>query len=168
MSDFLSRLDFNAAKGAIHDGARRYLMMRHDVLMGAIARLSPDMRAEMLSALAQSAMANGGESIAAYARESGIDRLIDVTCSGAAALGWGKWHIAQRAEQLQLTVQNSPFAQGHLANTPTSDHAVCAPIKGIFESVASQVLGKTADVTEVECVACGAAACRFVATPSHP
>lgn len=167
MNDFLSRLDFNTDSGAILDGARRYFMMRHDVLMDAIAHLSPAARQEMLAALAQSAAANGGESIAAYARESGIERLIDVTCAGAAALGWGTWRMTQHDGQLQLTVWNSPFAQAYLAAATTEGEAVCAPINGIFASVATQVLGSAVRVTEVECVAHGAQACCFVATASN-
>ncbi|WP_051517004.1 V4R domain-containing protein [Herbaspirillum sp. RV1423] len=168
MNGFLSRFDFDSAGGAIRDGDRRYLMMRHDVLMGAIAHLSAGARQEVLAALVQSAAINGGRSIAAYASESGIERLIEVTCSGAAALGWGVWAMQHRDGQLQLTVQDSPFASGYIAAAATADDAVCAPISGIFASVASQVLGKPASVTEVECRAHGAPTCRFVAaTASH-
>jgi predicted hydrocarbon binding protein len=166
MNAFVARLHFDTDVGAIHDGPRRYLMMRHDVLMGALARLDSALLATVLQAFTASTRQHGGDSIAAYAREQGLDRLLDITCNGAAALGWGTWHMVHQAgEALELTVHNSPFAAGAAgASVP-----MCAPIAGILHSVAEQVLGRTIHVTEVTCAANhpdGHHACHFVARPA--
>jgi len=172
MNDLIARLHFDTNAGAIHDGPRRYLMMRNDVLMGALAQLDPDLLPTVLHAFAAAAQQHGGDSIAAYAREQGLARLMDVTCSSAAALGWGAWQMEHRnaaddtAPSLHLNVDNSPFAAGLAGPMSTP---VCAPITGILRSVAEQILGRAVTVTETDCAATrsdGKHHCRFEAHPA--
>ena len=54
-----ARLRWDAADGSIHDGPRRYLMMRPDVLMGTLARLPDPVRAQVQDAFADSVAAHG-------------------------------------------------------------------------------------------------------------
>jgi predicted hydrocarbon binding protein len=155
------RLRWSAADGAIHDGPRRYLMMRPDVLMGVLRRLPADERARVAEAFADAVADHGVDSIRAYFRQVGEDpsALLASTKRAAADLGWGAWRFEPSAGRLGLSVQGSPFAQGFGA----SDAPVCAPIRGMLRAVAGVAAGVDADVREVRCVACGDPRCEFEA-----
>ena len=132
--------------GALHDGPRRYLMMRTDVLMGTLLRLTPEAQADWLRAWAASTREHGAASLQAYAAVSGAEAaamsgadaaamsgadaavmsgadaaaLADSTLQAAADLGWGRWTIEPLDEGLQLQVHGSPFVQGWRAAQPVS------------------------------------------------
>ena len=159
MNAFWERLRLDEASGAIYDGDRRYLMMRPDVLMGLLHALPPREQAMVLIALAASAREQGGRSVSAYQHEGGNRQLQQTMIDGAAALGWGKWRIAEHDEGMQLEVDNSPFAHGY----GPAGHPVCAPIAGIFESLAEKLLCQKVTVEELDCAAQHGGSCRFVA-----
>lgn len=148
-------------EGTIHDGPRRYLMMRPDVLMGAIRRMPPELRTQALAAFAESVAANGIDSVRAYFRQVGEDpsALLAATVAAAADLGWGAWTFAPGRNRLALSVGASPFAAGH----GPSDAPVCAPIAGMLLAVATVATGIDGDAVETACVACGAPRCEFEA-----
>jgi hypothetical protein len=155
------RLAFDAERGEIRDQARRYLLLRPDVLMGMLLRLDPPARQAALDAFAASVAQHGRDSVLAYLDRLGGDRarLLDVMQDAAADLGWGRWRFEPAARVLTLTVDNSPFASGFGA----SQHPVCAPIAGMLQAVAG-ILFET-DVASVErtCAAAGAGLCVFEA-----
>jgi len=155
------RLRWTPDDGAIHDGPRRYLMMRPDVLMGVPRRLPEPMRTAVLAAFAESVAEQGIDSIRAYFRQVGEDppALLAATAAAAADLGWGAWRFTPGRVHLSLAVEGSPFAAGHgPAETP-----VCAPITGLLRAVATVATGIDVDVVELRCVACGAPRCEFEA-----
>jgi predicted hydrocarbon binding protein len=156
-----SRLSWTPDDGAIRDGPRRYLMLRPDVLMGALRRLPPEARAQAMAAFADSVAEHGADSIRAYFRQVGEDpaALLAATVGAAADLGWGAWRFEPRRERLGLAVDASPFAAGFGA----SDAPVCAPIAGMLRAVATVSTGIDCEVAELRCVACGAARCEFEA-----
>lgn len=156
-----ARLRWSAPDGAIHDGPRRYLMIRPDVLMGVLRRLPVDERARAVEAFADSVAEHGVDSIRAYFRQVGEDpsALLASTVRAAADLGWGAWRFETGSGRLALAVDGSPFAQGF----GPSDEPVCAPIRGMLRAVAGVGAGVGADVREVRCVACGAPRCEFEA-----
>ena len=147
--------------GAVHDGPRRYLLMRPDVLMGLLRRLPDAARAQALAAFADSVADSGVDSIRAYFRQVGEDpsALLTTTVAAAADLGWGAWRFEPGRARLGLTVEGSQFAAGH----GPADAPVCAPIAGMLRAVASVSTGIDVDVAETRCVACGAARCEFEA-----
>lgn len=179
MPGLRERLIWDAGAGALHDGPRRYLMMRPDVLMGAIHRLDGAAQAAMLDALAASVCEHGADSLRAYAEQSSGDAgaLMAATAQAAADLGWGHWTLQAlrrderepqagdlQERELHLTVRHSPFADGwRKAAGKQATRPVCPPIRGMFEALAAQVLKAPAHVTECECNAQGAASCIFVA-----
>jgi hypothetical protein len=159
--------------GAVYDGARRYLLMRPDALMGALVRLADDaVRQQWLDAVTDSVREHGGQSLRSYAAAPVTDAqdLVDRTADAAADLGWGQWKVesapGRGGETMWLlTVESSPFAAGWLtaATGASAPQPVCAPITGIFSALAEQVLGGAVEVRESRCAAQGAAACRFEA-----
>jgi len=129
MGALRQRLDWSE-DGALHDGPRRYLMMRTDVLMGSLLRLSPQARCDWLQAWAASTQEHGGGSLQAYAAMSGADAatLVDSTVQAAADLGWGRWHIEPLDDGLRLQVHGSPFVQGWRAAQAASPPAAAAAL----------------------------------------
>lgn len=160
MSAIVRRLVFDTAAGEIRDGQRRYVLIRPDVLMGALHELDGTTRQRVLEALAASSERNGGRSVHAYARIDRGTALLDTMCETAAGLGWGKWHMTLGPDRLDLTVHNSPFAQGH----GKAARPVCAPIAGMLGSVAATLFEGPVLVEEIGCAAHAASpVCRFVA-----
>jgi hypothetical protein len=164
MSAFWNRIQADTTAGTIFDGDRRYLMMRPDVLMGMLHELAPGTREAVLEALAESARKNGGRSVSAY-REAGGGALLQQTMiDGAAAFGWGSWRIDSTPHTTRLEVENSPFAAGY----GQSALPVCAPIKGIFQSLAQALMGAEVEVVETHCAAQHGGSCRFTARLGGP
>lgn len=139
-----------------------YVTLRADTLMGMFRRLPQPLRAQALAALADSTAEHGGDSARRYleggaASAAALLAKIEQTAAG---LGWGTWRFGERgATHLALEVTGSPFAEGHGA----SADAVCAPVTGMLRAVAELALGGACEAREIECRACGAAACRFEA-----
>lgn len=155
------RLRWGEAAGRLADGPRRYLLMRPDVLMGALRRLPPGVREQALEAFADSVAEQGIDSIRAYFREVHEDpsALLRATERAAADLGWGVWRFRPAPGSLGLEVAGSPFAEGHgPAGSP-----VCAPLRGMLRAVAEVGSGAPATVVEAQCAACGAPTCVFEA-----
>ncbi|MFN0186422.1 MAG: hypothetical protein ACKVQR_21625 [Aquabacterium sp.] len=186
MTTLRERLVFDTAQGAVRDGDRRYLLMRADVLMGALRALEPAARGAMLAAMADVVRYHGGRSLDAYAEAAPGDpqALIDATLAAAADLGWGRWMLQADADGLHLVVQHSPFAAGWLMvdgdaganagaladvsmDAATPAVAVCAPITGMLRALATRVRpappGARLVVQESSCMAAGADCCRFEA-----
>lgn len=148
MGALAGRLVFDDASGEVRDGPRRYVLMRADVLMGALARLPVEVRAAMLAALADSVRDNGADSVRAYLAQArgDVDALLSAMPTAAADLGWGAWRFetspsmsmgtpvhaheaAGRAPRpvLSLVVRNSPFVAGWRADGRTA--ASGAPVR---------------------------------------
>jgi predicted hydrocarbon binding protein len=158
MANLTERLD--RREGGIYDGDTRYVMLRADVLMLALAQMG-ESGFETLA----DAVAKGGKSAGRY-RSFGIAdplKLLQMLEETAGHLGWGRWSLARpRETTLRLTVTNSPFVHGH----GPSDHPVCSPIVGMLRSAGALALtgAGTLHAEETECAAVtGGDACRFVA-----
>jgi len=149
-------LKHDAARGELAEGAARYLMIRHDSLMGLFQRLPEPARSEALAVFADSVTEHGGRSAESYRAEH-PDRLLPVIAEKASQLGWGIWTFALEGESIVLTVRNSPFAQGF----GPSAQPVCAPIAGMLQAVASMLVGAAAVASESSCAAAGGETCVF-------
>ena len=159
---FADRLVRDAERGEWRDGETRYILLRQDSLMGLFHRLSPSARDEALAALAAAVAEAGGRSAERYRSTTtgGTLALLDVVAETAADLGWGVWTFARPSgDELHLNVANSPFAAGF----GPSPAPVCAAIAGMVGAVATMILGRPAAAKETDCVATGAACCRFIA-----
>jgi predicted hydrocarbon binding protein len=165
-ADFSQRLTFDLANGELRDGGTRYVMLREDSLMGLFKRLPGPARAVAFKAFAASVTENGAHSAARYATEDGgPGELLATIAATAAQLGWGLWHFSlTEAGELQLEVNNSPFAHGYGA----SPEAVCAPITGMLGAVASIVFAAPAQAEENLCASAGGTVCRFSAWLRKP
>lgn len=177
------RLAWDPARGQVCDGPRRYLLMRPDVLMGAVAAMTPAYRASFLEGWAASTCAHGADSLRAYAASVGGDpqALIEATTAAAADLGWGRWAVRLDADSgtLHLAVTDSPFVAGWQAATggAPAPEAVCAPIRGMLQALAMALFDAPVQVTEEACTACAprqgapgslAGACEFIARKVRP
>lgn len=146
----------DAALGELAEGAARYLLIRHDSLMGLFQRLAEPARAEALAAFADSVAEHGGRSAARYRAEN-PENVLTALATKASQLGWGIWQFQREADSIVLTVQNSPFAHGF----GSAQNPVCAPIAGMLRAVASLVLDAEVVASESSCAATGGTACVF-------
>ena len=156
MGTLRSRLQWSDEAGAVHDGPRRYLMMRPDVLMGALAALDRPSRAALLDAWAASTCKHGGASLRAYAQalQGDAQALIDATIAAAADLGWGRWTVDPLPDGLQLQVAHSPFVEGwRAAADGPALQPVCAPVRGMFTALVRALQPGEAIVEETHCAA---------------
>jgi predicted hydrocarbon binding protein len=161
---FRERLEWDAEHGAIIDQTRRYMMIRPDALMGALASLPEPARRTALWSLEASVFEQGCDSARAYAAMGGGgEALLATVTATAPQLGWGVWRVESLPGRIVLTVVNSPFAA---ACPPDMPYPVCMPIQGMLRAVAGMVFGRIARVEEVACAALGAPDCRFVAEPA--
>ncbi len=147
------------ARGALTEGAARYLLIRHDSLMGLFQRLPEPARSDALAAFADSVAEHGGRSAESYRAEN-PERLLPVIAEKAAQLGWGSWTFALEGGSIVLTVRNSPFAHGF----GPSAQPVCAPVAGMLQAVASMLFDAAAMASETSCAATGGEACVFRAS----
>lgn len=180
MSGLRERLQWSTEAGAVADGPRRYLLMRPDVLMGALARLEPGMQETWLQAMTEAARAHGGDSLRSYAATVGgdADALIEATAAAAADLGWGRWQVRRPGtDTLELDVHASPFVAGwQAAGQGTASMPICAPAAGIFSALAALTFpGRDVEVIECRCAAMqpglgkpAEAGCRFIAQARGP
>lgn len=159
MANLTERLE--RREGGLYDGEIRYLMLRADVLMLAIAQLGEAGFEAMADAVAK----GGKHSVTKY-RSFGVTdplKLLQMLEETASHLGWGRWQLARpRETTLRLTVTNSPFVHGH----GPSEHPVCAAVVGMLRATGALVLTGAGSVhaEETECAAVtGGDACRFVA-----
>ncbi len=162
-ASFRERLTFDERHGEWRDGDARYLMIRHDSLMGMFNLLPAATRQAALAAFAESVAKHGHRSAEKYRLHAPApDLLLQVTADTAAQLGWGRWRFDRTADnELRLDVLNSPFAAGH---GPTQE-TVCAAITGMLRALAGLVFKSPADAEEISCAAAGSDLCRFVAHP---
>jgi hypothetical protein len=152
-----SRIRSDVSLGALSDGPVRYVLIRADGLMGAFT--GPGQRVELAS-LCESVYQHGRKSLIQYQKEHGTDPglMIAVVTQMAATLGWGVWHLRRlRADELALSVQNSPFAGA----VGTSEIPVCAPVLGIVRAAGEILMNGAVRAIEHQCAACGADRCEF-------
>ncbi|MEQ9640943.1 MAG: 4-vinyl reductase [Alphaproteobacteria bacterium] len=159
MANLTERLE--RKEGGLYDGEVRYVMLRADVLMLAMAQMGE----AGFEAFADAVAKGGKHSVTKYRSHGVTDplKLLQMLEETASHLGWGRWSLARpRETTLRLTVNHSPFVHGH----GDSETPVCAPIIGMLRATGSLVLNGDGIVhaEESECAAVsGGDACRFVA-----
>ena len=150
-------MNADPARGELREGDARYLLIRGDSLMGMFRRLSEPARSEAFAAFADSVSEHGGRSAERYLSEVDRKKLLGKIEATARQLGWGVWKFERESDSIGLTVENSPFAQGH----GPSAAPVCAAITGMLQAAATLVLGRECRAKELSCAAAGGASCRF-------
>jgi hypothetical protein len=153
-------LESDVDAGRVADGQIRYVVMRADVLMHVGEYLPTDTQEAFLDALESSVLTHARSSFDLYRTRGAAtpEELLDAAVSGAARLGWGRWHFTKPdARELRLTVRNSPFAEG----CGSSAIPVCSPIRGVVRAMLAAGGFPSARVTEIGCAAQGCAECTF-------
>lgn len=166
------RLQFDVENGQVLDEGRRYVLLRADVLMGIFEGLSEGAAKDALMAFRDSVNGYGSASVRAYANPATADpaTLLASVATGAASLGWGRWHFEWGGTTCRLRVFNSPFARAH-----RGPGAACAAIVGMLSAVCSHIWQEPVLASETDCCACKAHSrgpeeviCTFEATRQTP
>lgn len=158
------RLSFDTANGQVMDQARRYLLMRTDVLMGMFDLLPAHIRSQAFDALEKSVAHFGSDSIRAYAAQPEVTQtqLLTTMQQAASSLGWGQWQFTKKPDALELIVNNSPFA----ASSQQSDVCVCHAITGMLKGLANNIWSQEINAQEIFCAnQTGGISCHFKASP---
>ncbi|WP_162792415.1 hypothetical protein [Novosphingobium sp. P6W] len=152
----------------MRDGSVRYMLIRPDALMGAIMRLTPDARDQMLCALHASVLDFGGRSAGNY-NKTATRPLVEVVAETAPDLGWGSWTVTRVADAFRIVVEDSPFAAPFaLEDAANSPNSVCTPITGMLSAVATIMNGSAVTAVETRCAAHhGGTACHFEISLEH-
>lgn len=75
-------------------------------------------------------------------------------------LGFGRLDLARVADG-EVFASSSHFVEGWLAGLEQPGHNVCSFTAGYLQGAIAAVSGEAVTVREIECMACGAPACRF-------
>lgn len=75
-------------------------------------------------------------------------------------LGFGRLDLSRVAEG-EVSASSSHFVEGWLAGLERPQHNVCSFTAGYLQGAVFAVTGESVTVRELECMACGAARCRF-------
>jgi hypothetical protein len=158
------RLHFDTAHGQVLDDARRYVLLRADVLMATFDALPAPQREAALRAFGAAVFTHGSDSLRAYAAQPGGqgDALLTTVQDAAASLGWGRWRLIRDDASLSLQVDNSPFAAAARHGAPA-----CHAIAGMLQGLATALWGEGATAAESACAAQHAGTrCQFIARPA--
>jgi len=148
----------NDGSGVVTLNGARYLLIRPETL----AALQKAVEAALGPRAAECLVAGGraGGARATAALDGTVDERARTLAAMGGAIGWGAFTLERlAADGMVVTVRRSPFAEAY-GPSPTP---VCHLTRGVLESLATAVLGRTARVVESGCAAMGAAECRFEA-----
>jgi predicted hydrocarbon binding protein len=138
----------------------RYLLIRPETLVALQRAVEQALGDGAPACFAAGGRAGGGRAVSELAGTPAerIERLLAM----GSAIGWGEFALETLSpSRLVLTVRRSPFAEAYGA----SRHPVCHLTCGVLESLTAAAFGTPWRVTEAQCLATGAAACRFEAVP---
>jgi predicted hydrocarbon binding protein len=151
----------NDGAGALTLNGARYLLIRPETLAALHKAMELALGPRAGECLAAGGRAGGARATAALSGTT-EERARRLAAMGG-VIGWGEFTLERlTADGLVVTVRRSPFAEAYGA----SREPVCHLTRGVLESLAVATLGRPARVTETQCAAMGAAACRFEARPA--
>jgi len=148
----------NDNAGALTLNGARYLLIRPETLAALQKAVEAALGPRAGECLAAGGRAGGARATAALSGT--VEERARALAAIGGAIGWGQFTLERlAADGLVVTVRRSPFAEAY----GPSAAPVCHLTRGVLESLARATLGRPARVTETECLAMGAAACRFEA-----
>ncbi|MCC6191617.1 MAG: hypothetical protein IT318_21530 [Anaerolineales bacterium] len=167
-NQIVSQLAWSAETGALSFNGVRYLLIRPETLMqwqqGVEAELST-----RAGELAYWGGFRGGQLSGQRYKESlglNVRQAVEFMCRMGGEIGWGRFEIVQLDLQrpaLEVVVHNSAFAQALAGARPGGQlRPVCHLIRGVLGGLLNGLLEVPVRAQESECLAAGAAGCRFV------
>jgi len=146
-------------RGGLTLGGARYLLIRPETLV-AMQKAMQQAVGERAGACVVAGGRAGGARAAASLEGTPEERVRRLLRIGG-EIGWGDFALERLTPAaLAVTVRRSPIAEAYGPSTAP----VCHLIRGVLESLASAVLGRSCEVVETACFATGAPACRFETT----
>lgn len=161
VNEVLQGLTWEPAAGTLDFRGIRYMLVRPETVVVFQRAVAERLGAQAGTLMCAGGKAGGGATAHRLLREGAAPgEVAAVMCRMGTQLGWGAFRILEldpAAGRLEVAVANSAYAWAH----GPSPVPVCHFILGVFAGVAEIALGRPVSAAEVECMACGAPACRF-------
>jgi len=167
-NQIVSQLAWSAETGALSFNAVRYLLIRPETLM----QWQQGVEAELGTRAGDLAYAGGfvgGRLSGQRYKEAlglNVQEAVAFMCQMGGQIGWGRFDLQRldlERQTLEVAVHNSVFAQGYTGlGSEAAPAPVCHLIRGVLGGLLSGLLGVAVRAQESECLAAGAASCRFV------
>ncbi len=130
----------------------RLLLVRPETLVGFLKASGAD------EAAAAGGFEGGRRSAAKFAETLRGRKVVEAMGSMGTDLGWGRFHVVAFDEsRFEVEIEGSAFAE----MWGKSEKPVCHFLRGVLSGVGTVVYG-TGRAKETQCLAAGAATCRFV------
>jgi predicted hydrocarbon binding protein len=147
--------------GVLSYRGARYLLIRPETLAALQRAVEASVGAAAPEFFAAGGRAGGRRAVDQLAGSAVEPERVEDLLAMGSAIGWGEFALETLTpSRLVVTVRRSPFAEAYGAST----RPVCHLTRGVLEALTVTIFGAPTAVTEVECAAMGAAACRFEAT----
>lgn len=162
-NSILDELEYDELSGALKYKEVRYLLIRPETIAGFQKGLREKLGKDSDEAFYQGGFRGGYLSAKTYKEiHNYSDReILDFMMRMGAEIGWGHFRMnvfAPLAKKLQITVENSPFAEAY---GPSPD-GVCHLIRGVLGGMGCYLFSRDCAVTENMCKAKGDDYCMFL------
>jgi predicted hydrocarbon binding protein len=167
-NQIVSQLAWSADAGALSFNGVRYLLIRPETLMQWQQGIEAELGARADDLAYAGGFMGGRLSGQRYKQAFGLNvrEAVEFMCRMGGQIGWGRFEILRLDLQrpaLEVLVHNSAFAQGYAGLRPEGERRpVCHLIRGVLGGLLSGLLEAPVRAQERECLAAGAAGCRFV------
>ena len=161
-NSILDELKYHQSSGALAYKGVRYMLIRPETIVGfqkTIEETSPRAAGD---AIFQGGFRGGYLSAKTYKEIHDFDssQIIEFMMKMGTEIGWGRFAVDEfdpERRTLQVTVENSPFAEAY----GESSEGVCHLIRGVISGLATILFSGNCVASEVECLARGDNYCVF-------
>lgn len=138
-----------------------YILIRPETLIGWQKAVEAMLGTRAAECAAAGGAAGGARAVAAL--EGTPQARVTQLLGAGREIGWGDFALERLTpRELVVTVAGSPFARAYGEATAP----VCHLTRGVLQALAASVLETPTTVEETQCMAAGAARCRFSARPA--
>ncbi len=158
----LDELVYHPSSGSLDYKGVRYLLIRPETIVGFQKAIEEGNPRAVEDALHQGGFLGGFLSAKKYREIHGFNdrRILKFMMKMGGEIGWGRFAVDKfdlEKQVLQVTVENSPFAEAY----GESSGGVCHLLRGVISGLASAVFDSRCTASEIECLARGDRACVF-------
>lgn len=161
-NSILDELVYHQSSGALAYKGVRYMLIRPETIVGFQKTIEESSPRTAGDAIYQGGFRGGYLSAKTYKEIHDFDnrKIIEFMMKMGTEIGWGHFTVDEFDPErriLQVTVENSPFAEAY----GESSEGVCHLIRGVISGLATILFDGNCVASEVECLARGDNYCVF-------